>query len=160
MVRKDRDPLGVVGTCRSDRASLQNRRLVFFHLDFTLYVLFASLPEGLDVLANIELAFTLAFDVEMVLRVAGFWSDWRAFLHRPRNPFDLFLAVMTSIIQIPGIRSSTVYPWLTAFQLARWYRVVLAFPRMKTLLVGARWSERYVLKSRSKYLGASRVCST
>jgi hypothetical protein len=71
----------------------------------------------------------------MIIRIAGYFPDWRAFFSRPRNSFDLFLAVVTSIIQIPVISSATVYPWLTIFQLLRWYRVILAFPRMKPLLV-------------------------
>lgn len=42
---------------------------------------------------------------------------------------------MATVIQIPPIPSSQVYPWLTVFQLLRWYRVVLLVPRMKPLLV-------------------------
>lgn len=82
-----------------------------------------------------ELAFTLAFDVEMIIRMFAYFPDWRAFVSEPRNMFDLFLAVTTSIIQIPAIADDPVYRWLTIFQLARWYRFVLVFPRMRPLLV-------------------------
>ena len=84
---------------------------------------------------NLELAFTFAFDLEMLIRIAGYFPDWRGFFGRSRNSFDLFLAVTCSIIQIPAITSAEVYPWLTVFQLLRWYRLILAFPRMKPLLV-------------------------
>ncbi|WVQ96668.1 hypothetical protein IAU59_003774 [Kwoniella sp. CBS 9459] len=89
----------------------------------------------LQLLKNIEIAFTLAFDLEMIIRVIGYFPDWRSFFSSGRNSFDLFLAIVCSIIQIPAISSGSVYPWLTVFQLLRWYRVILAFPRMKPLLV-------------------------
>ncbi|WWC62542.1 uncharacterized protein I303_105138 [Kwoniella dejecticola CBS 10117] len=88
----------------------------------------------LQLLKNLEIAFTLAFDLEMVLRIIGHFPDWRSFFLSGRNCFDLFLAVACSIIQIPAIANGGIYPWLTIFQLLRWYRVILAFPRMKPLL--------------------------
>lgn len=90
---------------------------------------------------NLELAFTLAFDVEMIIRIVGHFPDWRTFASSGRNDFDLFLAVGCSTIQIPAISSHRVYPWLTIFQLLRWYRFILAFPRMKPLLVGVRGND-------------------
>lgn len=84
---------------------------------------------------NLELAFTFAFDLEIIIRLIGHYPDYRSFFARFRNSFDLFLAVSTTIIQIPAIRSSNVYPWLTILQLLRWYRVILAFPRMRPLIV-------------------------
>ncbi|PWN49893.1 hypothetical protein IE53DRAFT_331270, partial [Violaceomyces palustris] len=84
-----------------------------------------------------ELYFTLAFDFEIVMRFLSFVldGDWRSFLKSRQNVGDLLLAVITSIIQIPVIKDSRAYPWLTAFQLARFYRVIAAVPRMKALLV-------------------------
>lgn len=64
-------------------------------------------------------------------------SDYRLFFKSKRNMVDFFLAVITSVIQIPPIHHSAVYPWLTAFQLARFYRVIAAVPRMQALLVRA-----------------------
>jgi hypothetical protein len=96
----------------------------------------SSSASMLNLLASLELGFTLAFDGEMVIRITGYFPDWRGFFSRGRNSFDLFLAVVCSIIQIPAVTDSAVYPWLTVFQLLRWYRVILAFPRMKPLLVG------------------------
>lgn len=92
-------------------------------------------PSELYVLRAIELAVTITFDIEIALRMIAYFPYWRDFIANSRNVFDLFLAVSSSIIQIPAIASDPAYPWLTVFQLLRWYRVVLAFPRMKPLLV-------------------------
>jgi hypothetical protein len=95
-----------------------------------------------------ELGFTLAFDLEMIIRIAGHYPDWRGFLAAGPNRFDLFLAIASSIIQIPAISSAPVYAWLTVFQLLRWYRVILAFPRMKPLLVSHL---TFVIRTRTLY---------
>jgi hypothetical protein len=71
----------------------------------------------------------------MIIRAIGHFPDYRMFFARFRNDFDLFLAISTSIIQIPAISSSVAYPWLTILQLLRWYRFILAFPRMRPLVV-------------------------
>ena len=86
-------------------------------------------------LNSMELYFTLAFLVEIVTRFMSYLPDYRAFFTRISNNADIFLVLVTCFIQIPFIRSSAVYPWLTVFQLMRFYRVVLAVPRMKPLLV-------------------------
>ncbi|WVR06351.1 hypothetical protein IAU60_003382 [Kwoniella sp. DSM 27419] len=93
-----------------------------------------SSQNTLNLLKNIEIAFTLAFDLELIIRAIGYFPDWRSFFRHRRNTFDLFLAIACSIIQIPAVSSAGIYPWLTVFQLMRWYRVILAFPRMKPLL--------------------------
>lgn len=84
-----------------------------------------------------ELYFTIAFDVEILFRFISFVldNDWRDFFSHKRNSVDLGLAVITSISQIPAIKLSAVYPWLTFFQLARFYRVIAAIPRMEVLLI-------------------------
>ncbi|KAG7087347.1 hypothetical protein E1B28_013323 [Marasmius oreades] len=82
-----------------------------------------------------ELVITLLFDVEMVWRFLAVLPDWRMFLSRAQNWLDLTLALGSSIIQIPFIRKSTLYPWFTIFQLGRFYRVILIVPRMKPLLL-------------------------
>lgn len=82
-----------------------------------------------------ELAITLAFDIEIIIRLLAELPDWRAFFAHGNNWLDLVLAIGSSIIQIPTIHQSPVYPWLTIFQLARFYRVILEFPRMKPLMV-------------------------
>ncbi|KZO97216.1 hypothetical protein CALVIDRAFT_513490 [Calocera viscosa TUFC12733] len=82
-----------------------------------------------------ELAFTFVFDVEIIWRLAGYFPMWRKFFSRAENIVDLTLAIVSSIIQIPVIHNSRAYSWLTAFQIARAYRVILAIPRMKRLLL-------------------------
>ena len=82
-----------------------------------------------------ELAITLAFDVEIIVRLASYLPDWREFVREGRNWLDLILAIGSTVIQIPPIRGSSAYPWLTIFQLLRFYRVILEVPRMKPLLV-------------------------
>ncbi|CAO1632713.1 unnamed protein product [Parajaminaea phylloscopi] len=87
-----------------------------------------------------ELYLTVAFDVEILLRFISYVldDDWRSFFngyYGGRNKVDLGLCVITSIIQIPAIRHSDVYPWLTIFQLQRFYRVIIAAPRMERLLL-------------------------
>lgn len=82
-----------------------------------------------------EFVITLAFDVEIIIRFASYLPDWRDFFRERRNWLDLILAIGSTVIQIPPIRSSSAYPWLTIFQLLRFYRVILEVPRMKPLLV-------------------------
>ncbi|KIX07286.1 uncharacterized protein Z518_01939 [Rhinocladiella mackenziei CBS 650.93] len=73
---------------------------------------------------NSETVVTFLLLLEIILR---FLCDWRNFFRGKRNWFDLLLAIVTTVMQIPVIRNSgQPYAWLTAFQIARIYRVVLA----------------------------------
>ncbi|KAK7018498.1 Ion transport protein-domain-containing protein [Favolaschia claudopus] len=121
-------------------------------------------PQQEHILYVAELAITIAFDVEILLRILAALPDWRAFfgfgfsfssaandkgvadnastIAAPRrgpgpgqNWLDASLAVACSVIQIPAIQESSVYPWFTIFQLMRFYRVILVVPRMKPLLL-------------------------
>ncbi|KAF9039224.1 high-affinity cell membrane calcium channel [Panaeolus papilionaceus] len=82
-----------------------------------------------------EIAITIAFDFEIGLRVLATLPDWRTFFQHGNNWLDTILAIGSTVIQIPAIRNSSVYPWFTVFQLARFYRVILVIPRMKPLLL-------------------------
>lgn len=82
-----------------------------------------------------ELGITIAFDIEIVIRILACLPDWRSFWISGRNVLDLVLAIGCSVIQIPAVRDSEVYVWFTILQLARFYRVILEIPRMKPLLV-------------------------
>ncbi|OJA17446.1 hypothetical protein AZE42_05939 [Rhizopogon vesiculosus] len=88
-----------------------------------------------EILNNSELALTVAFDIEIILRIAAELPAWRKFFQHGNNWLDLVLAVGSTLIQIPAIHNSELYPWLTIFQLARFYRVILEFPRMKPLML-------------------------
>jgi voltage-dependent calcium channel len=82
---------------------------------------------------NSETVVTLLLLVEIILR---FVCDWRGFIYSKRNWADLILAVVTTITQIPPIRNSgQPYAWLTAFQIARIYRVVLAVRVTRELIM-------------------------
>lgn len=85
---------------------------------------------------QVERYLTVAFGVEMLVRIVFAWldADLAGFWRRPRNVADMFLAVITVVIQVPVIHHSGWYPWLTFFQLARFYRVIAAIPRMRMLL--------------------------
>ncbi|OJJ35434.1 hypothetical protein ASPWEDRAFT_40623 [Aspergillus wentii DTO 134E9] len=79
-----------------------------------------------------EIVVTFVLLFEITLR---FVSDWRRFHKKRRNWFDLGLAIVTCIIQIPAIRDSgRPYSVLTLFQIIRVYRVVLAFPVTRNLI--------------------------
>jgi hypothetical protein len=92
-------------------------------------------PTHQEVLNWGEIAITVAFDIEIVLRFLVELPEWRNFFLYGHNWLDLVLAVGSSVIQIPVIKDSVVYSWLTIFQLARFYRVILEVPHMKPLLV-------------------------
>ncbi|KAI0331568.1 hypothetical protein GY45DRAFT_1248483 [Cubamyces sp. BRFM 1775] len=108
-------------------------------------------PIHAEILDKGELALTITFDVEIVIRVLAYLPDWRKFFYRGQNVLDLFLAIGSSIIQIPAIHNSSVYPWLTIFQLTRFYRVILEIPRMKPLLL-AVFGNMYGLANMSLFL--------
>ncbi|KAF9647780.1 hypothetical protein BDM02DRAFT_3187683 [Thelephora ganbajun] len=82
-----------------------------------------------------ELVITITFDIEIIVRFATYLPYWRGFFRKGRNWIDLILVIGSTIIQIPLVRSSSAYPWLTVFQLLRFYRVILEVPRMKPLLL-------------------------
>ena len=90
------------------------------------------------VLINGEIAITIALDFEIGLRILATLPHWRKFFQHGNNWLDTILAIGSTIIQIPAIRNSDLYPWFTIFQLARFYRVILVVPRMKPLLVRYR----------------------
>lgn len=80
-----------------------------------------------------EIVMTLVLLAEIVLRFA---SDWRAFHRKQRNLIDLILVVITCVIQLPPIKhSGRAYTVLTLFQILRVYRVILAFPVTRELIV-------------------------
>lgn len=87
------------------------------------------------IIDNVELGITIAFDLEIIWRFVAHLPDWRAFGGSPANWIDLGIAVASSLIQIPIIHDSEAYPWLTIFQLVRWYRVILEVPRMRPLIL-------------------------
>lgn len=81
---------------------------------------------------NTETAVTFLLALEIIIRFA---CDWRHFHQSKRNWVDLVLVVITLVMQLPPIRSSgEPYAWLTIFQIARIYRLVLAVRVTRELL--------------------------
>lgn len=79
-----------------------------------------------------QIVVTILLDIDMIVRIL---VDRRRFHRSWRNIFDLALAVITSIILIPPIRDSQAYPWLTVFQIVRAYRLVMAIPTTRKLIM-------------------------
>lgn len=80
-----------------------------------------------------ETVVTFLLVFEIILR---FVSDWRGFIRGKRNWTDLGLAVITLLMQMPPIHhSGQAYAWLSIFQIARIYRVVLAVPLTRDLVM-------------------------
>jgi hypothetical protein len=94
------------------------------------------MSERADRLADwMEFSITLALDAEILIRICSYLPDWRRFFSGNANRVDLLLAVVTTILILPGIFETAAYAWLTIFQIARFYRVILAIPRTRRLLV-------------------------
>lgn len=77
----------------------------------------------------------MLFAFELIFRFALFFPHLRKFFAEKSNCFDLFLVIATSLIQIPAIHNSSVYGWLTVFQILRVYRIITAIPPTRDLLV-------------------------
>ena len=83
-----------------------------------------------------ETIVTLILLLEILIRLV---VDWRHFFKSKRNIADLFIAIVTTVIQLPAIKNAyggKAYAWLTLFQIVRVYRVVLAVPMTRDLVVG------------------------
>lgn len=92
-----------------------------------------SSAKQIDTIKNIEAVISIILLIEIMLRLV---ADWRNFHKSPRNWVDLGIAVITTTIQIPPIRNSgQAYAWLTFFQIVRVYRVVLAVPLTRDLIM-------------------------
>lgn len=82
-----------------------------------------------------EIGVTFLLLLEIIIR---FVVDWRHFFKGKRNVTDLLIAIITTVIQIPAIKEShdgRAYAWLSVFQIIRIYRVVLAVPMTRDLIV-------------------------
>ncbi|KAJ9661937.1 calcium channel protein [Neophaeococcomyces mojaviensis] len=86
-----------------------------------------------SLIMNTETVVTILLLIEIILR---FGCDWHHFHLSYQNWTDLTIAIVTIIMQIPPIRNSgQPYAWLTIFQIARAYRVVLAIPVTRELIM-------------------------
>lgn len=82
---------------------------------------------------NTETVVTVFLLIEIIWRIV---ADWRFFHKRRRNLLDLFLAIITTVMQFPPVKShERVYAWMTVFQIIRIYRVVLAVSLTRELIM-------------------------
>lgn len=91
-----------------------------------------------------EIGVTFLLLLEIVIR---FTVDWRHFFRSKRNITDLLIAIITVVIQIPAIKEShdgRAYAWLSVFQIVRIYRVVLAVPMTRELIVRCEVTHPFV----------------
>ncbi|KAF2094858.1 calcium channel-like protein subunit Cch1 [Rhizodiscina lignyota] len=96
----------------------------------------ASMTHQREQLINtVETVVTIILFVEIVIRFVVEGGP-RNFFRSRRNIADAILAIVTMVIQIPNIHNSgQPYAWLTIFQIARIYRVVLAVPLTRDLVL-------------------------
>ncbi|KAG0229344.1 calcium channel protein [Actinomortierella wolfii] len=86
-------------------------------------------------LERIEFWFTIAFAVDIIIRFLVYLPKPKSFFKSKKNCMDLFLAIVTLIIQIGPIRNSSAYKYLTVFQVLRIYRPVIYVERLRSLIV-------------------------
>ncbi|KAG0268944.1 calcium channel protein [Actinomortierella ambigua] len=91
--------------------------------------------EELAGLERIELGFTIAFAVDIVIRFLVHIPKTSTFFKSKKNCMDLFLVLVTLCIQIGPIHNSTAYKYLTVFQVLRIYRPVIYVERLRSLIV-------------------------
>jgi hypothetical protein len=95
-----------------------------------------------------EMVITLVLVIEILIRLI---VDWRHFFKSKRNLADLSIAIITAVIQIPAIKDAyggKAYAWLTIFQIVRVYRVVLAVPMTRDLVVSTIYFPTYAANVR------------
>lgn len=92
--------------------------------------------QELEALNMVETIFSIAFLFEILLRMLGQIKDLKSFFQDKLNAIDFLIAIITCIIQIPPIvENRYVYVWFTGFQVLRIYRLVVAIPRLRGLMV-------------------------
>ncbi|RCI07266.1 calcium channel protein [Rhizopus stolonifer] len=133
--------------------------LVLFDLIFMCLRSYSASDERLDMVDNAETAFTFIFAIEIVIRMAGV-SNWINFWSSKRNALDLFIVIATCVIQLPMIQDSSVYKYLTIFQICRLYRLFLCVPRVRRLVTSALGTGESVLNVMIFLVLGTALCST
>ncbi|KAG0281785.1 calcium channel protein [Linnemannia exigua] len=107
---------------------------VIVDLVFQCLPRYDTTPENLLKLSRIELGFTIAFAVDIIIRFAVCLPMPMDFFKSKKNLVDLFLATVTLLIQIPPIKNSRIYVYLTIFQVVRIYRPIIYIERLRFLI--------------------------
>jgi uncharacterized membrane protein len=96
--------------------------------------------QELEALNMVETIFSIAFLFEILIRILNQRKDLKAFFQDKLNTTDFLIAIITCIIQIPPVvENKFVYVWFTGFQVLRIYRLVVAIPRLRALMVSQRF---------------------
>jgi hypothetical protein len=82
-----------------------------------------------------ELWFTILFVIDIAIRFTVWPPRPKRFFESKKNNFDMFLALATLIIQIPAIRDSHAYVYLSIFQVMRIYRPIIYIESLRVLIV-------------------------
>ncbi|KAG0053161.1 calcium channel protein [Gryganskiella cystojenkinii] len=93
-----------------------------------------SPPARVALFNRAELWFTIAFAVDIVIRILVCLPKPGDFFDSKKNLVDFILAVVTLVIQIPTIHRSHVYVYLTVFQVVRIYRPIIYVERLRSLI--------------------------
>ncbi|KAF9362788.1 calcium channel protein [Mortierella sp. NVP85] len=101
---------------------------------------YRSSPTQVLLYNRAELGFTAAFAVDVGIRFMIWMPTPKEFFKSKKNNVDLFLAITTLIIQIPPIRNSRVYVYLTVFQVLRVYRPIIYIERLRFLIVSVNYN--------------------
>ncbi|KAF9351296.1 calcium channel protein, partial [Mortierella sp. AD094] len=88
----------------------------------------------LDQIERMEFLCSLAFVFDIATRFLIYLPAYREFFTSKKNMVDLFLVFATLIIQVPVIRQSNVYMYLTIFQVLRIYRPIIYYDRLRNLI--------------------------
>lgn len=135
-------------TFRMERYNKRTRELIekkpwlkkyYYYEYFFVLVIFADLigqclrlntmsDDMKTTLYRLELVLTCVLFVEILVRLALYLPHWRIFFSSRANCCDLLLGIITMVIIIDPVRIHLghIYFWLTFFQIARFYRVVLS----------------------------------
>ncbi|KAF9983242.1 calcium channel protein [Modicella reniformis] len=106
----------------------------FWVLTVIADLIFQCLPQYKSPTNRAELWFSVAFVVDIVIRFAIWFRTPKEFFRSKKNNVDLFMAIMTLIIQIPFIRHSRAYVYLSVFQVVRVYRPIIYIERLRFLI--------------------------
>lgn len=110
--------------------------LFFIFVDLVIQCTISSEATEKDIQSsyNYQLFLTSILGLEIVLRFVLYLPRVKLFFSSPMNCMDLTLAVATGIILIPHIYAQKIlYAWLSIFQIARFYRVVIAIGFVRDL---------------------------
>ncbi|KAI9268809.1 Ion transport protein-domain-containing protein [Sporodiniella umbellata] len=133
--------------------------LVLLDLVFMCLRSCSASEERINMVDNAETAFTFIFAFEIIIRMAGV-SSWLNFWSSKRNALDLLIVIATCVIQLPMIQDSSVYKYLTIFQVCRLYRLFLCIPRVRRLVTSALGTGESVLNVMIFLVLGTALCAT